>query len=442
MASLPPNREVVGWRGFDQPKFPQREWFEAQDRYLDSLSKVERHFLTEYTFNEKILRSFVQNGFKPTQEHREMYAKEKILQLIAPTIDDLRNGLLYYYMTIMRVIALAPLTMESFVVFRGFNDENHAVRVEQDTWNAAPGLTSTSLVCAEAAKFGTNIMRIHVPAGIPTLYMENVSEFSMEKEVLLPCNCVFARMRGTSQEHAVELRIVQIRDDLYPNWSTPYEPPMRGGRNFAVPREPTQAWFRAQEKYVDSLTPLERMFLRTYLRDDRLYEMFVRNNFQVHQVHLDAFPESEFLHMIASGEDDLRDGLIKYYNTIQKILAAAPRTRTPFVVFREWKDIHDAFVLDNYDDEDEKGETDEGNWTPRPRAFYTTLDVISRPRDPMSIARITVPVGVSTVYTALLFKDWGVRQVLLPSRGKLRRIRGKFLSPQGYTAELEYVEIP
>ena len=438
-------RKPVNWRGFPLEKPPPQEWFEAQQKYLSSLSDYEMYLLKEYSLNEKHIKEFVRNGFKVTDGIKEDYPYEQTLRSIAPTIDDLQNGLMYHFLTLMRIILAAPRASAPFVVFRGFKTAD-AARVFTSRgarWEAGPGLTSTSFSFEQAATFGDNVVRINIPTNAPTLYVAPVAEYPEEREVLLPCNGSFGWMRGSLEEHSIELTLIGTRPSVLPNLSTPFHAPARAPVGFFLPREPPREWFHAQAMFVDSLLNDEVDLILGYIGNDVLFNAYVENKYELTKVHIDAYRTSGFLQMISPNIEELRDNMYIAYQKIQKILFAAPRSEVPFVVFRQWgrRQGQEAFSYEN-DVPDDDGKLDEGLWTPKPKALGTTLDFLELPKRAWNVARINVPAGVPSLYLSLLAENENIRDVLLPSTGKLRKVWGEFMPPQGYTVELEYVQLP
>ena len=160
-----------------------------------------------YSLSKKYLKSLSSSEHNAIEDYTRSYGhfSGSRLNLCARFTKFCNRDIKGRIKTIDRIIETSKLP-KAITVYRGtsLHYEDRTFKKNVYTIGARftdKGFVSTSLKKAISFNFGDLVLEIRLPKGFPAIYLQSISAFGGEKELLLPRNTIFTVLR--TQPHPV-----------------------------------------------------------------------------------------------------------------------------------------------------------------------------------------------------------------------------------------------
>jgi len=182
---------------------PSIQFLEEQTFYIQNLDRVDKEILQFYSYQgDRLMNAYLRNSLDKNKAKKTLIENKKVLTLyfitnniIPENITDIQllNILTDFISRITRIMSNAPKLDKDIVVYRGQTTETN-------NFNSL-GLLSTTIDYSMAQQFGEYINHIILPKGGECLWMESISEYPGEKEILLPFRICFNVVKINPKEN-------------------------------------------------------------------------------------------------------------------------------------------------------------------------------------------------------------------------------------------------
>lgn len=169
------------------------EWYNAQDKYLSSLSEFDRQIITWYSYHgDRLMNSILRNGRKGFDNLKGAFktmTKHPYIDIVASD-DEIYDRILQLTQRLQQIILNAPKLEKDIVVFRGSLSVDHVLASPEYKYISKSFESTSTDYDAAYDTFSNNValFSITIPKGFPCLTMLKFTKVVFENEILLPYN--------------------------------------------------------------------------------------------------------------------------------------------------------------------------------------------------------------------------------------------------------------